>query len=74
MEDCFLKDQTRISFHGNFKGRKVYRNSDGSRFYTYDYTHNEVEVYNKRGVHIGVVDPVTEEYIKGAIKGRIQEV
>lgn len=40
------------------------------RLYEYDNTHNEVEVYNARGEHLGAMDAATGEMIKPAVSGR----
>lgn len=34
-------------------GQKVWRNADGSRLYTWDALHGEIEVFNGRGRHLG---------------------
>ncbi|MFE7155334.1 colicin E3/pyocin S6 family cytotoxin [Streptomyces sp. NPDC057636] len=66
-EDCFL--------HG-LKSRfvspsKRWYSPDGERIYTWDGEHGgEVEVFNKRGRHLGVAHPVTREMIKPAVRGR----
>lgn len=44
--------------------------TDGKLFYEWDYTHNDIEVYNKRGVHLGSANPITGELYKDAIPGR----
>lgn len=44
--------------------------TDGKRYYEWDYTHNDIEVYNKRGQHLGSMDPVTGEMYKPAVPGR----
>jgi filamentous hemagglutinin len=44
--------------------------TDGKLFYEWDYTHNDIEVYNKRGVHLGSADPITGELYKDAVPGR----
>lgn len=44
--------------------------TDGKRFYEWDYTHNDIEVYNKRGVHLGSMDPLTGDMYKDAVPGR----
>ncbi|WP_407675306.1 colicin E3/pyocin S6 family cytotoxin [Paraburkholderia sprentiae] len=44
--------------------------TDGSRFYEWDYTHNDIEVYDKRGRHLGSADPVTGDLNKPAVPGR----
>lgn len=50
--------------------RKVYKDDDNGLYYTWDTLHGEAEVFNKRGVHLGVVDPITGLAIKPAVKGR----
>ncbi len=44
--------------------------TDGKRYYEWDYTHNDIEVYNKRGEHLGSMDPATGEIYKPAVPGR----
>ncbi|MCC8400284.1 hemagglutinin repeat-containing protein [Paraburkholderia sp. MMS20-SJTN17] len=44
--------------------------TDGVRFYEWDYTHNDIEVYDKRGRHLGSADPVTGDLYKPAVPGR----
>lgn len=51
-------------------GRKVFRDSQTDRYYTWDSLHGEVEVFNKKGKHLGVICPITGEVIKPAVKGR----
>ena len=51
-------------------GRKRWRSTDGSRLFEWDALHGEVEVYNARGWHLGVIHPVTGDWIKSAVKGR----
>ena len=55
----------------NFKnGLKTSGTGKNQRFYSWDYLHNEIEVFDRFGKHIGVMDPTTGEMIKGAVKGR----
>ncbi|MGO9744387.1 MAG: colicin E3/pyocin S6 family cytotoxin [Roseiarcus sp.] len=61
---CILDGYERIP------GRKRWRNDDGARLFEWDGLHGEVEVYNARGWHLGVMHPVTGEWIKPAVKGR----
>ncbi|MFA6312779.1 MAG: colicin E3/pyocin S6 family cytotoxin [Sterolibacterium sp.] len=49
--------------------KKVWRNASGNQFYTWDALHGEVEVFNKRGRHLGVMNP-EGEFVKPAIRGR----
>jgi len=46
----------------------------GRRFYTWDALHGEIEVFNKRGKHLGVLDAVSGDFIKDAVKGRSIDV
>lgn len=55
---------------GAFNGEKRWRSPDGSRLYTWDSLHGEIEVFNKRGRHLGVIDPVHGNLIKDPVKGR----
>ena len=38
--------------------------------YEWDHTHNDIEVYNKRGEHLGSMNPKTGEMYKPAVSGR----
>lgn len=40
------------------------------RIYTWDGLHGEIEVFNNRGRHLGVLEPVNGMLIKPAQKGR----
>jgi len=55
-------------------GRKLWRTNGGNRYYTWDALHGEIEVFNKRGRHLGAIDPVTGSIIKPAVKGRTIDV
>jgi hypothetical protein len=55
-------------------GRKVWSSRDRQRYYTWDGLHGEVEVFNRRGDHLGALDPHTGELIKSAVKGRKLDV
>ena len=51
-------------------GKKVYRNQKGDRYYTWDSLHGELEVFNKRGRHLGVACPIKGElarYVGGEV-------
>jgi hypothetical protein len=56
------------------RGEQRWRNSDGSRYYTWDPLHREIEVFDRRGNHRGAADPVTGELIKPPVKGRTIDV
>ena len=66
-----LDDQEYFGVRG---GRKVWRSRDRERYYTWDGLHGEVEVFNKRGLHLGALDPRTGQLIKPAEKGRRLDV
>lgn len=51
-------------------GRKRWASSDGKRIYEWDSRHGEIEVYNQRGQHLGVVDAENGTLIKDAEAGR----
>ncbi len=51
-------------------GKKVYRNQKRDRYYTWDSLHGELEVFNKKGRHLGVACPIKGHLIKPAVKGR----
>jgi hypothetical protein len=51
-------------------GERRWGNTDGNRIYTWDSLHGEIEVYNVRGFHLGVVDAFTGLPVKAAVKGR----
>lgn len=55
-----------------YKGKVRSNGLDGKKreYYTWDYTHNDIEVFNSRGVHMGSLDPTTGELYKPAVKGR----
>ena len=48
-------------------GRQVYKKGD--KYYTWDEFHGEVEVFNKRGWHLMVLD-ADGNFKKDAVKGR----
>jgi hypothetical protein len=60
----------RVKRHGG----QLWRRPDGERYYTWDALHKEVEVWNKRGRHLGALDPITGVLIKEARKGRRTDV
>ena len=62
---CFLDGMEKYKVIG---GRQTYRTKD--RYYQCDEFHGEIEVYNKRGRHLGALDAVTGELIKEAERGR----
>ncbi len=59
---------------GVFSGERRWRSDDGKRIYTWDNLHGEIEVFNKRGKHLGVIEPIHGTMIKDAVKGRTIDV
>lgn len=53
-------------------GIKRWRDKNG-RLFSWDALHGEIEVFNKRGKHIGVMNP-QGEFIKEAVKRRTIDV
>jgi hypothetical protein len=56
----------------NVKGRNLKTTGSGSnkRYYEWDYTHNDIEVYNHQGIHLGSMDPRWGQMYKEAVPGR----
>ena len=54
-----------------FRGKTKTNGLSGSKkeFYEWDYTHCDIEVYDKNGKHKGSMDPRTGEMIKPAVPG-----
>jgi hypothetical protein len=63
-DDCFLHT---VKVWGVRDGRKVWR--AGQRLFTWDSKHGEVEVFDLRGVHLGVLNAAGKA-VKKAVKGR----
>lgn len=59
---------------GAFNGEKRWRSHGGKRLYTWDSLHGEIEVFDKRGNHLGVLHPVLGHFIKEAVAGRSIDV
>lgn len=55
-----------FEYFGIRASRKVWRSGD--RYFTWDSRHAEVEVFNKRGRHLGALDAATGTYLKGPDK------
>lgn len=63
---CFLH---RCQFWKVVDGKKVWRSTSNDQFYTWDSLHGEVEVFNKRGRHLGAMSP-DGQYVKPPVRGR----
>lgn len=55
---------------GAFNAERRWRRKDGKRIFTWDSLHGEIEVFNARGRHLGVIDPIHGNIIKDAVPGR----
>ena len=61
-----------------WKGLQAYRqgirtngmSGKAKRYYQWDHTHGDVEVYDRYGNHLATANPATGEMIKGPVKGR----
>ena len=62
------------TFLGAFSGERRWRSTDGNRIFTWDSLHGEIEVFNKRGRHLGAIDPIHGNLIKDAVPGRSIDV
>ena len=50
---------------GYYEGNRVWRDRKGS-LYTWDWLHGEIEMFDRRGEHLAVLDPITGHRIKPA--------
>ena len=57
-------------YQGFIRGERRWRSRYGQRLFTWDSLHGEIEVFDLRGRHLGVLDAVTGEWRKGPIRGR----
>ncbi len=51
-------------------GLKTSGSGRSLNYYSWDNLHNEIEVFDRFGRHLGVLDPSTGRWIKEAVKGR----
>ena len=59
-----------MEYFGTRGGERVWRYPDHQRYYTWDALHGEIEVFSKRGKHLGALDAATGTLIKPPVKGR----
>ncbi|RJF83285.1 hypothetical protein D3877_00890 [Azospirillum cavernae] len=59
-----------FDFHKVIDGRKVWKNREGTRYFSWDSLHGEVEMFDRRGYHLGSLDPNTGNPLKDAVRGR----
>jgi len=55
-------------FRGNLKTNGL--NGKNRQYYNWDHTHNDIEVYDHLGDHIGTIDAVSGKMVKPAVEGR----
>jgi len=65
-ESPFLKQCKYVGF---VSGQQRWRSRDRKRIYTWDALHGEIEVFNRQGLHLGVLDRQGRP-TKDAVKGR----
>ncbi|MEG4535491.1 colicin E3/pyocin S6 family cytotoxin, partial [Microcoleus sp. D2_18a_D3] len=56
------------TFRGTTKTNGL--NGKERRYYEWDYTHNDIEMYDPRGNHLGTINPETGLLIKAPVAGR----
>ena len=59
-----------MTYRGYKNGNQFWQSNDGRRLYTWDSLHGEIEIFNKRGHHLGAAHAVTGKFIKDAVEGR----
>ncbi|XXF10890.1 hypothetical protein J3Q00_11310 [Pseudomonas sp. D2-3] len=64
---CYLDGFKKFKVVGD---RQVYVDPTEDVYYTWDSLHGEIEVFNSRGIHLGVADAVDGKLIKPAVRGR----
>ncbi len=67
LHPSFLDGMEHFGIRG---GERVWRSPDHQRYYTWDALHREIEVFSKRGKHLGALDALTGALIKPPVKGR----
>ncbi|MCC2608001.1 colicin E3/pyocin S6 family cytotoxin [Planctobacterium marinum] len=61
---------TALSKIGIESGRILFKDELEGIFFTWDSLHGELEVFNKRGIHLGTVNAETGLWTGKAVKGR----
>jgi len=59
-----------FEFIGAVDGVRRWRSAGSKRIYTWDALHGEVEVFDKRGRHLGALHPISGTWVKEAVRGR----
>ena len=64
---CFLDDQQKFRVQ---RRQQIWISDDRARYFTWDSLHGEIEVFDKRGFHLGSLDAETGEFLKQPVRGR----
>ncbi|RGB43943.1 cytotoxic-domain-containing protein [Rhizophagus diaphanus] len=55
----------------SFRGKtKTTGTGKDKKYYEWDFTHNDIEVYDKNGKHLGSMDPIKGDMTKPPVNGR----
>lgn len=57
------------SFKNYRGGIKTEGTGKEKTYYKWDHTHNEIEYYDRKGKHLGAIDPLTGDLVKPAVPG-----
>ena len=68
---CYLDNMEYLGF---INGNQCWRSPCKKQYYTWDSLHGEIEVFNKRKRHLGVLHAATGKNIKDAVEGRFINV
>ena len=58
------------SFKSAGEGRRTSGSGKAQRYYEWDHTRGDIEVYDSKGRHLGSMEPTTGEMYKPPVKGR----
>lgn len=58
----------------NGQAGKTSGKGKNKKYYEWDYIHNDIEVYDRKGHHLGSMDPTMGEIYKPAVPGRTIKV
>jgi hypothetical protein len=60
----------------NIRGKDIKTSGSGNnkKYYSWDHTHNDIEVFDSTGKHLGSMNPTSGEMYKPAVKGRIIKI
>ncbi len=67
---CYLDGMTRLVRSGSSR----WVSPDGDRLFEWDGLHGEIEMYNRRGKHLGALHALTGQLVKPAQRGRTIDV